>query len=177
MDPTRPHHAESTFGAGPRLPLDLGARCLWLARLDAARRARRITPAHELVGRAMLRRLGDDGRLDPSHATLAHDTGLSERTIYRALDAMAAAGLVTWRRRVIRVGARVLQTTSAYALTTAGAPLPKPLRIKREGCNAGVSGGQPPADLEVAAARAALAEVARRRAAVLGGGMRRGLTA
>lgn len=166
MDPARPYHHESTFGPGPRRALSFGDRCVWLARLDAARRARRITPGHELVGKALLRRLGDDGRLDPALATLAHDTGLSERTVYRAKDALAAAGLLTWQRRVLRVGARVLQTSSAYVLTLAPAPLPpKPLRLKESGCSAVLSGGRPaPADLDVAAARAALAEVARRRA-------------
>ena len=88
-------HAHSLFGDGPRRPLTIGERALWLARLDAARRARRITPSHELVARALLKRLGPDGRLDPAQDTLAHDTGLSERTVRRAIRALADAGLLT----------------------------------------------------------------------------------
>src|SRR3954468_4729752 len=109
-------HAQSQFTAGPRRPLTIGERALWLARLDAARRARRITPAHDLVARALLKRLGPDGRLDPAQDTLAHDTGLSDRTVRRALRALADAGLLTWQRRLVRDGWRCRQTSNAYCL-------------------------------------------------------------
>src|SRR4051794_29249493 len=119
-------HAHSVFGAGPRRPLTIGERALWLARLDAARRARRITPGHELVARALLKRLGPDGRLDPAQDTLAHDTGLSDRTVRRALRALADAGLLTWQRRLVRDGWRCRQTSNAYCLVPEGLALPLP---------------------------------------------------
>ena len=65
---------------------------------------------------ALLRRLGQDGRCDPSHATLAADAAVSPRTVRRALAALAACGLVQWTRRLIRVGWRVAQTSCAYVL-------------------------------------------------------------
>src|SRR4051794_7750726 len=119
-------HAQSQFTAGPRRPLTIGERALWLARLDAARRARRITPGHELVARALLKRLSPDGRLDPTQDTLARDTGLSDRTVRRALRALADAGLLTWQRRLVRDGWRAIQTSNAYALVPEGPALPLP---------------------------------------------------
>jgi DNA-binding transcriptional ArsR family regulator len=131
-------HAHSLFGDGPRRPLTIGERALWLARLDAARRARHITPAHELVARALLKRLGPDGRLDPAQDTLAHDTGLSDRTVRRALRALADAGLLTWQRRLVRDGWRCRQTSNAYCLVPEGLPIP-PLDRER-GRKAGEAG-------------------------------------
>ncbi len=143
-------HAQSQFTAGPRRPLTIGERALWLARLDAARRARRITPAHELVARALLKRLGPDGRLDPAQDTLAHDTGLSDRTVRRALRALADAGLLTWQRRLVRDGWRCRQTSNAYALVPEGPalPLPPPRKHTHRGFTASLSaagGPRPPA--------------------------------
>jgi hypothetical protein len=119
----------------------MGERALWLARLDAARRARRITPAHELVARALLKRLGPDGRLDPAQDTLAHDTGLSDRTVRRAIRALADAGLLTWQRCLARDGWRCRQTSNAYALVPEGSalPLPPPLRTRMTGSTARLS--------------------------------------
>src|SRR3954471_21776600 len=119
-------HAQSQFTAGPRRPLTIGERALWLARPDAPRRGPRITPAHELVARALLKRLGPDGRLDPAQDTLAHDTGLSDRTVRRALRALADASLLTWQRRLAFVGWRAVQTSNAYCLVPEGPALPPP---------------------------------------------------
>jgi DNA-binding transcriptional ArsR family regulator len=139
-------HAHSLFGDGPRRPLTIGERALWLARLDAARRARRITPAHELVARALLKRLGPDGRLDPAQDTLAHDTGLSDRTVRRALRALADAGLLTWQRRLVRDGWRCRQTSNAYCLVPEGPalPLPPPRKAYIRGSTARLSAAAPP---------------------------------
>src|SRR3954451_22316498 len=126
-----PFHAHSQFTAGLRRPLSMGERALWLARLDAARRARRITPAHDLVARALLKRLGPDGRLDPAQDTLAHDTGLSDRTVRRALRALADAGLLTCQRRLVRDGWRCRQTSNAYCLVPEGLPIPPPPTLRR----------------------------------------------
>jgi len=113
----------SEFGPGLRIPMDRERRAVWLARLELHRRGRRLTPTHALVARAMLKRLGTDGRLDPSHATLADDIGASVRTVQRALERLAECGLVTWCRRIIRIGARgVEQTSNAYAITLGDVP-------------------------------------------------------
>src|SRR5689334_6297094 len=140
-------HAQSQFTAGPRRPLTIGERALWLARLDAARRARCITPAHELVARALLKRLGPDGRLDPAQDTLAHDTALSDRTVRRAIRALADAGLLTWQRRLVRDGWRCRQTSNAYCLVPEGPalPLPPPRKTYMRGSTAGLSAAVPPA--------------------------------
>src|SRR4051794_11312358 len=140
-------HAQSQFTAGPRRPLTIGERALWLARLDAARRARRITPGHELVARALLKRLGPDGRLDPTQDTLAHDTGLSDRTVRRALRALADAGLLTWQRRLVQDGRRVVQTSNAYCLVPEGPalPLPPPKIHRERGSTARLSAAALPA--------------------------------
>src|SRR4051812_3656685 len=71
---TLPH---SDCTGAPRRRHPPGERPFGPPRGDPARRARRITPGHELVARALLKRLGPDGRLDPAQDTLAHDTGLS----------------------------------------------------------------------------------------------------
>ena len=112
----RPWRTGSQFGTGPRRPLDRESRAVWRARLDLARRAGRITALHALVGHALARRLGTDGRCDPSHATIAADAGASVRTVRRALVALADCGMVQWTRRLVRAGWRTAQTSNAYAL-------------------------------------------------------------
>lgn len=112
----RKWHRNSEFGPGPRVPLDRERRAQWRARLDIFRRAGRLTADHVEVGRALLRRLGEDGRCDPSHATLAADAGESERTVRRALHAMASCGLLSWVRRLVRDRWRAAQTSNAYRL-------------------------------------------------------------
>jgi hypothetical protein len=47
------------------------------------------------VGAALLRRLGQDGRCDPPHQTLADDSGESISTVKRALAAFRDCGLVS----------------------------------------------------------------------------------
>jgi DNA-binding transcriptional MocR family regulator len=139
-------HAHSLFGAGPRRPLTTGERALWLARLDIARRTHRITLGHEQVARALLKRLGVDGRLDPSQESLARDAGLSERTVRRALRALADAGLLTWQRRLVRDGWRCRQTSNAYCLVPEGPALPQPPPRKTymRGSTATLSAAAPP---------------------------------
>lgn len=160
-----PFHAQSTFAAGPRRPFTIGDRALWLARLDIAVRTRRITPGHEKIARALLKRLGLDGRLDPSQATLAADTGLDERTVRRALRRLADALLLTWQRRLVRVGWRTAQTSNAYALVPAGPALPPPpLRLKQPGSTGRLSVAAP-VPLDAQRARADLAAIAARREA------------
>lgn len=123
----RPWHRNSEFGPGPRVPLCRERRAQWRARLDLHRRAGRVTALHAEVGRALLRRLAEDGRCDPAHDTLAADAGCSTRTVRRALAALAGCGLVRWVQRLVRDGWRAAQTSNAYALAVGEpAPLPAP---------------------------------------------------
>jgi hypothetical protein len=54
----RPWHRGSVFGDGPRLPLDREQRARFRYLLNAHRRVRRLTPLTELIGNALVRRLG-----------------------------------------------------------------------------------------------------------------------
>ena len=84
--------------------------------MEIHRRAGRLTDAGSYVALALLRRLGADGRCDPSHQTLADDSGKSIDTVKRALKAMQALGMIDWARRVCREGSRVWQTSNSYLL-------------------------------------------------------------
>lgn len=175
----RPWHRHSVFGDGPRRPLDREQRARFRFLINAHRRAHRLTPHAELVGNALLKRLGVDGQCDPSHQTLAGDAACDERTVRRALDRLKALGMVRWVNRIVRDGWRAAQTSNAYLLAPSEVANPPAGRARR--C-AGHSARQTrkeddftvPAPPRVAAdARAALA---RRRAAIegrlLGKGMR-----
>lgn len=126
----RPWHAGSTFDAGPRQPLtrEQRARCRYL--LEAHRRAGRISLAHREVGMVLLRRLSVEGRCDPGHITLAHDAGVSPRTVQRALAALKNIGLIQWENRIERIGWQVRQVSNAYRWNAA-APLPRRLPSRR----------------------------------------------
>lgn len=118
----RPWHAGSDFQTGPRRPLDRNARARWIWRIEAERRARRLPALQADVARYLLKFLGADGRLDPAHDTIAEWARASERTVRRALAALAGLGLLRWVRRLVSVpwpqggrGARrVEQTSNAY---------------------------------------------------------------
>lgn len=118
----RPWHRASHFGPGPRVPLCRERRAVWRARLVMYRRARKITPLFEDIGLAMLRRLSTDGRLDPSHQTIAADVGCDARSVRRALVAFRSCGLVLWVQRIVRDGWRAAQTSNAYVLTIGEKP-------------------------------------------------------
>jgi len=118
----RPWRRGSVFGDGRRVPLDRERRARFRFLLSAHRRARRLTPTAELVGSALLKRLGADGQCDPSHATLAADVGCSARTVGRATASMRDLGLLRWDQRLIRTDWRAEQTSNAYELVPAAAP-------------------------------------------------------
>lgn len=127
----RPWHRGSQFGEGPRRRLSADDRRGWLARTELERRAGRLTALHVLVGRALLRRLGENGQCDPAHATLAADAGCGARTVRRALAALRAVGLLDWERRLVRRpwpaggpgASRAEQTSNAYALLLPERPI------------------------------------------------------
>ena len=113
------HHA-SEFGPGPRTPLDYPTRRLWQARLKLERKPGGLTIGAARVGETLLRLLGDDGRLDPSHDTLATLACVHVNTVRRALVQLRDAGFVRWTRRLIRGPDGARQTSSAYELTMPG---------------------------------------------------------
>ena len=88
----RPWHGGSVFGPGPRRRLDRNQRARFRFLLNAHKRAGRLTDKTEDVGAALLKRLSDAGRCDPSQATLANDAGCEERTVRRAICAMRDVG-------------------------------------------------------------------------------------
>jgi len=118
----RPWHRGSLFGPGPRRALDREQRARFRFLLSAHRRARRLTPLHEHVGVALLKRLSVTGQCDPSHETLASDAGCSARTVRRATGSMRALGILRWQTRIVRSGWRTEQTSNAYTLVPADVP-------------------------------------------------------
>lgn len=116
----RPWHRDSVFGDGPRVALDRNARArfLYLCRLHRA--PGRLSAGGLDVATALLRLLGQDGRLAPSHATLAALAAVHVATVQRALDRLWSLGLLRWTRRLVRDAAsgwRAEQTSNAYWLT------------------------------------------------------------
>jgi hypothetical protein len=179
----RPWHRASLFCDGPRRPLSTDQRRAWLARACLERRAGRLTALYVEVGRALLRRLRDDGRCDPSQVTLAADAGCSERTVRRALVAMRELGLLDWQQRLVRRpwpaggrgATRAEQTSNSYELrlpTGPAATLRVPSPLPRCGGQAGrgipnrlIPGDPVPFD---PAAKAALKKIAAARMAAIG---------
>lgn len=115
---------DSIFGDGPRAPLDRNGRARFRFLVEAHHRAGRLTRAARDVALALLQRHGQDGRLDPSHATVAEDAACCERTVRRACEALHGLGLLRWVRRLLRDGPYVEQTSNAYELMPAGATVP-----------------------------------------------------
>lgn len=110
----------SIFGQGPRQALDRNqtARFIWLAKHH--RYPGGLSSGHLAVAVALVKLLGKDGRLDPSHAFLARLAAVSEDTVQRGLERLRALGLLLWQRRIVRdreSGWRCEQTSNAYVLT------------------------------------------------------------
>jgi hypothetical protein len=126
--PADPSHLSRLAGAYSR-PLTR-FRCYLL---HAHRRARRLTRAGLDVGEALVKRLGENGRLDPSYACLATDADCDKRTVGRALADTRDLGLLRWTRRLVRNGPYVEQTSNAYELTPASAAATLPSGSTRIG--------------------------------------------
>ena len=128
---SRPWHRGSVFGDGPRRALDPDRRRAWLARVEAERHAGNLPAQQANVAKALLKYLGEDGRCDPAHATLAAASGAGERTVRRALDSLRELGLLRWERRLVRRewpaggrgASRAEQTSNAYELLLPTGPL------------------------------------------------------
>ena len=112
----RPWHRHSIFGEGRRRPLDRERRARYTFLLNAHRSAGRLTADHLRVGEKLLKRLGADGRCDPSYETLATDAGCKARTARRATAQLRDLGLLRWERRLVRAGWRAEQTSNQYEL-------------------------------------------------------------
>ena len=110
-------HKASILGPGPRVVLDREQRAQFRAKMKLQRRPGRLSLGAMAVGDALVGMLGPDGRLDPCHETLAELARVSISTVKRALAKLEAFGFLTWCRRLGRHGARVAQTSNAYALT------------------------------------------------------------
>lgn len=171
----RPWHRGSLFGDGPRRRLDRNQRARFRYLLKAHTTARRITPCGEWVGEALLKHVGVDGRCDPSHATLATDArGVDPSTVRDALKDMYACGLVTWQRRLVRLGERVEQTSNAYELLPTLTPSMPAIRCDRErpretglvDKSTRLPSVRPPSDDEIREARASLERIRIQREAV-----------
>jgi hypothetical protein len=112
----RRFHHRSQFGDGLRSPRDREWMAQWRARIGFLRRGGKLTALHAEIALALSRRLGLDGRCDPSHATLAADASAGCRTVQRALARLSALGMLGWVRRLTRDGSFCEQTSNSYAL-------------------------------------------------------------
>lgn len=113
---------DSIFGPGRRVALDRNARArfIWLVRAD--RRHSRLSASGEDVAVELVKLLGDSGRLDPAHATLAARVGCHLATVKRSLNRLRELGRLTWERRLRRdagTGWRAEQISNAYILCPA----------------------------------------------------------
>jgi hypothetical protein len=127
---TRRFHNNASFGAGPRRPLtrEDRARLRFLGR--QYRLNRKLTPAWWDVLEALVSFTGPDGRCDPSVESVGlRAGGIVPSTVHAALNALESLGLLRRFPRLIRIGRRTQQTSSAYVLLPNGTPaaLPAPL--------------------------------------------------
>jgi hypothetical protein len=114
-------HKGSIFGDGPRVRLDRNGRARFRFLARAHRSANRLTADHLDVAEVLVSALGDDGRLDLSHETIAMRALCHVATAKRALARLRELGLIDWTRRLVRgaaTGWRCEQTSNAYILRT-----------------------------------------------------------
>lgn len=114
-------HKNSIFGDGPRSTLDRNARARFRFLLRTHRQANRLTADGMEVGEVMVAALGNDGRLDLAHATIADRALCHVATVKRSLNRLRDLGLIAWTRRLRRdrgTGWRCEQTSNAYCLRT-----------------------------------------------------------
>ena len=151
-------HSNSIFGPGPRIPLDREQKARFRALLHIHRRPGRLTIAAAHVGRILVDMLGQDGQLNPSHATIAARASVSITTVIRGLAQLRAFGFVTWVRRLVRTAWRCEQTSSAYALALPAALFDASFlnQAKRTGLAKCKSQAEAPIACDLAAAQAAL---------------------
>ena len=112
---------DSIFGPGQRQRLDRNGRARFRFLTRQHRRVNRLTANDVAVGEVLVSALGDDGRLDLAHNTIAERALCHPATVRRALVRLRDLGLVTWARRLVRcssTGWRCEQGSNAYVLLT-----------------------------------------------------------
>jgi hypothetical protein len=112
---------DSIFGDGPRVRLDRNGRARFKFLVRLHRGANRLTANDVDVAEVLVSALGDDGRLDLAHATIAERALCHPATVRRGLGRLRDVGLVDWVRRLVRgphTGWRCEQGSNAYVLHT-----------------------------------------------------------
>ena len=112
---------DSLFGPGPRQRLDRNGRARFRFLTRQHRGGSRLTANDVAMGEVLVSALGDDGRLDLAHNTIAERALCHPATVRRALVRLRDLGLVTWVRRLVRgssTGWRCEQGSNAYCLLT-----------------------------------------------------------
>ena len=111
-------YRDSIFGPGPRRPMDRNSRARFRFLCRQHRGANRLTANEVTIGEVLVSALGEDGRLDLAHASIAARAQCHVATVKRALRRLWDLGLVSWVRRLVRDGWRCEQTSNAYCLLT-----------------------------------------------------------
>jgi DNA-binding MarR family transcriptional regulator len=103
---------EKVFGEGRAIPLDRNAKArIWAYAVGYTARLRQdgqhrgpLTRAYLDVLRALLWSFHNQhtGRCFPSYESLAEKAQVSRATVARAIDALEAAGVLTWANRLVR---------------------------------------------------------------------------
>jgi len=73
-----------------------------------------------LIVCVLLDLIGKNGRLDPSHETIAKHAGCNERTVRRALKALRGQGIIDWINRAVQTARGRMQTSNAYFFRRSG---------------------------------------------------------
>lgn len=147
----------------------------WRAAVWAAHKAGSLTRASRDVLLTLATFRGPGGRIWPAHARLAERVRCSVKTVGRALEAARSLGLVSWQAIRWRAATGAWRRKSnLYRLAVPpighfGREGEKPERKQLRGRSVAQQIAALGVPSDVAAARAALAEVAERRARVLWG--------
>src|SRR5215475_1450967 len=143
---------EKLFGDGPRVPLDREAkvRITKLAealshRTEKGKHYGVLTGKFVQVLRALLWLIHDgrSGQCNPSYDTIADKAGCCAKTVYSAIKALEACGILSWVNRITRIREaetdlfgrrvwvwRVVRTSNAYVFND-----PKPAAHSGEASN------------------------------------------
>lgn len=127
---------EKVFGEGRCIPLDRNAKVRIMTRARALTRRTEPGKAYGVLTAKFVAVLGSllfgfhnakNGRCFPGYERIAEHAGCSRATVYMAIKALEAAGLLTWVNRIVRVRewgmdlfgraqnrTRVIRTSNAY---------------------------------------------------------------
>lgn len=109
---------EKVFGDGPAIPRDRNAKVrIWHAALAYSARHRQPGQHKGPITRAFLEVLwallwgfhnAKTGRCFPGYERIAAKAGCNRSTVYEAIHALEAAGILTWVNRIARIEVREL---------------------------------------------------------------------